>query len=104
MHGRGAHVRLALGALWLALALLALAVLAGAAAALLLAPAALLLALLFLGRYPGERAVCRLAAGVVVPRAVRRISPPRPPRLLGSRLAGLSVPGCGRAPPVATLS
>lgn len=99
---RGARGRRAWGALWLAIGVVGLTAIAGVGVTLLLAPAALLLAVLFFGRYPGERVVRRLAGGVAVPRAPRRLAPPRAPRLLGRRLAGLAVPGCGRAPPVAT--
>jgi hypothetical protein len=100
-----ARVRPALGlALFVAGAAAVVAV-AGTSVALELAPAALLALALLFGRYPGERAIRRVAGGnrVAPAPASRPVVLPRAPRSLGARLAALAVPGAGRAPPAAAL-
>jgi hypothetical protein len=99
--GMRAHVVVRL--LLAALCLVALALAAGTSVALELAPAALLVVALLLGRYPGERVIRRLAAGVALTPVACSISVARAPRALGARLTALAAPGAGRAPPAGFL-
>src|ERR1700677_101679 len=99
----GARLQPALRLLLLVAVAVAVIVLAGTGAALVLAPAALLLVPLLLGRFPGERVIQRLARRATPVRRTLSIAPPRSPRALGARLAGLAFPGAGRAPPAAAL-
>jgi hypothetical protein len=105
MPANGARLQPALRLLLLVAVAVALIALAGAGAALVLAPAGLLLVPLLLGRFPGERVIRRLARrSAPVRRTLSVAAPSRAPRALGSRLAGLAVPGAGRAPPAAAFS
>lgn len=104
MPARGARLQPALRLLLLVAVALAVIALAGTGAALVLAPAAVLLVPLLLGRFPGERVIQRLARRTTPARRTPSLAPPRAPRALGARLAGLAIPGAGRAPPAAAFS
>jgi hypothetical protein len=103
MLANGARVRLALRLLVVVLFLVAIAIVAGTGAALELAPPALLSLILLFGRYPGERAIHRLAGRVAAQSVAPSIVLARAPLSLGARLAALATPGAGRAPPAAVL-
>lgn len=103
MPAHGARVHLALRLLLVAICIVAVVIVAGTSVALELAPAALLLLALLFGRYPGERAIHRLAGRLALPRPACSTAFPRAPRSLGARLAALAIPGAGRAPPAGAL-
>ena len=103
MRTEGMRLHLAFRLLVLAFCLVALVLVAGMSAALELAPAALLVLALLFGRYPGERAIRRLAGRVALLPVACTTALARAPRLIGARLAALAVPGAGRAPPAGAL-
>ena len=103
MLAHGARPHLVLRVLPIVLLAVAVAAVADTSVALVLAPAAVLALPLLFRRYPGERVIHRLARRVAPARAPRSVAVPRGPRLLGALVAGLAVPGSGRAPPAAAL-
>jgi hypothetical protein len=103
MPAHGVRLRPTLRLLAVALVAVALVAVAGIAVALFIAPALLLVVPLLFGRYPGERAIHRLAGRLGPARASGGVRLPRAPRLRGVRVAALAAPGAGRAPPVAIL-
>jgi hypothetical protein len=103
MPADGMRTRLVFRLLLASLCLAALVLVAGTSVALELAPAALLVVALLLGRYPGERAIRRLAGRVALAPVACSITLPRAPRSLAARLTALAAPGAGRAPPAGLL-
>jgi hypothetical protein len=103
MLAHGVRLRPALRLLAIVLIAVALVAVAGIAVALFIAPAVLLVVPLLFGRYPGERAIHRLAGRLRLTRASGGVRVPRAPRLLGIRIAALAARGAGRAPPAVAL-
>ena len=96
---RGTGKKLAVVALIVVLAVCAVALCAPVG--LLLLPAFLLAVPLFLGRYPGEDLIARIARRTHTAPVARRPRVPRAPHVLGARRAPLAALGASRAPPCA---